>query len=699
MPNLDNSENSESDPEVVEIAKLKRKRLSTPVPRYYEEGETSQAAKMENAQTFLADMLKKLAPRDIQHKFEHPDVIQQMIEKYCTENKEVRPKKATEITFTIDKFVEHISDYPITTPPIVPATLGVYSGLIDPLDFLQRFEGVVSTYNWDEAIVCRIFPMVLQGLAREWFHNLNAISIAGFVDLREKFLLQFQNLLPQKKTHIECHDIKQGFKETLGSLLTRYIYECQKIPNLHEDQKISGFVHAINPQKHPTLVRRLRRDVPHSFAKVMQETYDYIRYGEDSNIMQNYGWGKDRSWRDDNDAYRDGNGDGYRDYNRGSGQQRRNNNGGNWHNDRQRNGGDGGNQGYNNRDRNYTRKWNNDSFAVIQTLTKSPKEILLQERVAKTFPDPPQLSDNNRRDKSKFCIFHDDYGHDTNRCRDLVELIADTVGQGKFNHLLITKEASSTDAIVVPALVATPKMPNVNTVVQQECKAPAVKNLGAKVVGKKDTLQQIQVINMVTVNGDTQQQKPLESYENWQLVPITFAAENDCAFLEEPIVISCKIAELGIQVMKVHIDTGSSVDVMYNQCFRKLPKDVQSKLRPNAMSLSGFSGESAWPIGQLELEIEVVDEQNAQLSRKAQLSLYVMNTVSRYNILLGRTTVCRLGIVSSPIQGMVKFATTNGIVTVTSAVQQSLCASVMLNDNAGTEGHMVVTNANVMVIE
>ncbi|XP_071739861.1 uncharacterized protein [Rutidosis leptorrhynchoides] len=342
------------------------------------------------------------------------------------------------------------------TPPIVPATLGVYSGLTDPLDFLQRFEGVVSTYKWDEAIACRVFPMVLQGLACEWFHNLNARSIAGFVNLREKFLLQFQNLLPQKKTHIECHDIKQGFKETLGSLLTRYIYECQKIPNLHEDQKISGFVHAINPQRHPTLVWRLRRDVPRSFAKVMQETYDYILCGEDSNIMQNCGWANDS-----NITRRDG----YRDYNRGSGQQRRNNNGGNWCNDRQRNGGDGGNQGYNNRDRNYTRKWNNDSFAVIQTLTKSPKEILLQERVAKAFPDPLQLSDNNRRDKSKFCIFHDDYGHDTNRCRDLVEFIADVVGQGKFNHLLITKEASSTDAIVVPALAATPKTPNVNTVV------------------------------------------------------------------------------------------------------------------------------------------------------------------------------------------------------------------------------------------
>ncbi|XP_071718726.1 uncharacterized protein [Rutidosis leptorrhynchoides] len=565
-------------------------------------------------------MFKKLAPKDMQHKFERPDVIQQMIEKYCAENKEARLKKATEIMFAIYKFVENISDYPITTPPIVPATLGVYSGLTDLLDFLQRFEGVGSTYNWDEPVVCRVFPMVLQGLACEWFQNLSARSIVRFIDLREKFLLQFQNLLPQKKTHVECHEIKQGFKETLGSLLTRYIYECQKIPNLNEDQKIYGFVHAINPQKHPTL---------------------------------NCSWGKDRSWRDENDTYRDGNGEGYRDYKRGSGQQRRNNNG------------EIGTM--------------IDSaimgmvpIKVIITLTRNTREIGIMILL-------PSSKHYQKCQKRYF------YKNVLLRCHDLFELIADAVGQGKLNHLLLSKETSTTYAIAIPALASTPKTPNVNTVVQQERKAPAVRNLGANVVGKKDSLQEIQ--------------KPFEGYEKWQLEPITFTSIKDCGLSEEPIVISCKIAGTGIQVMKVHVDTGSSVDVMYNQCFRKLPKDIQSKLKSIAMSLSGFSGESAWPIGQLELEIEIMDEQNAMLVRKAFLNLYVMNTVSCYNILLGCTAVCKLGIISSTIHGMVKFATSNGIAKVTSAVSEPLCASIMVDENIGTEGHVVVASADVMMIE
>ncbi|XP_071706636.1 uncharacterized protein [Rutidosis leptorrhynchoides] len=283
------SDDSDSAEEFVKNPYVKRKRPPTPFPRYGEEGEASEAARRENAQNFLADAFRSIAPKSMQHKFDQPNFLQDMLTKFCADNTDIRAKKATEITTVADKFVQHISDYPIVSPPIVPATLGVYSGLTDPLDFLQRFEGVVSTYNWDEPVACRVFPMALQGSAREWFHSLPSRSIVGFVDLREKFLLQFQNLLPQKKTHIECHDIKQGNKETLSALLTRYIYECQKIPRLN-DQKISGFLHAINPQRHPTLVRRLRRDVPQTFAKVQQETYDYIRGGEDSNITPACGW-------------------------------------------------------------------------------------------------------------------------------------------------------------------------------------------------------------------------------------------------------------------------------------------------------------------------------------------------------------------------------------------------------------------------
>ncbi|XP_071688242.1 uncharacterized protein [Rutidosis leptorrhynchoides] len=602
-----------------------------------------------------------------------------MIAKFCAENTDIRTKKVTEITTNADKFIQHISDYPIVTPPIVPATLGIYSGLTDPLNFIQRFEGVVSTYNWDEPVACRVFPMVLQGSARDWFNSLQGRNIIGFIDLRDKFLLQFQNLLPQKKTYIECHDIKQGNKETLNALLTRYIYECQKIPSLNEDQKISGFLHAINPQRHPTLVRRLRRDVSPTFAKVQQETYDYIRGEEDSTITPACGWGKDKSWQDDNDSFRDGNNDNFR----GSGYPRRHGGGSYTRNDRHQ--GQNDNHGYNRRDRYTSRKWNNESFNTIQMLTKMPKEILLQERVARSFPDPQSLAENSRCDKSKFCNFHDDYGHDTNRCRDLAELIAEVFEQDKLDHLITQGAASTTNAIILPTESNAPQVPN-----SADRKAPPVKNLGVKMVSKKENLREIQVTNVVEVQGEISVFQVSEQFTNWQCPSITFLPISLSADHDKPVVVSCRITNTGIVILKVHVDTGSSVDVMYEQCFNKLPEHIKALLKPTAASLAGFSGESTWPIGQLELQVELVDDHDESLKRQALLSLYVMRNQSRFNMILGRTALSMFGAIPSTLHGMVKFSTYKGIGTLTSAVIEPLCAMITARKSVGIERHAVL---------
>ncbi|XP_071688774.1 uncharacterized protein [Rutidosis leptorrhynchoides] len=402
--------------------------------------------------------------------------------------------------------------------------------------------------------------MVLQGSAREWFHSLQARSIFGFIDLRDKFLLQFQNLLLQKKTHIECHDIKQGSKEILSALLTR-----------------------------------LRRDVPPTFAKVQQETYDYLRGGEDSTITPACGWSKDKSWRDDNDSFRDGNSDNYR----GPGFSQRNGGGGYLRNDRYQ-------------------------------------------------------GENSRRDKSKFCIFHDDYGHDTNHCRDLVELIAEAYEQGKLEHLVSQGAVTTANAIILPAESNAPQVPNT-----ADRKAPAVKNLGVKMVSKKENQRGIQVINVVEVQGEISVFQISEQIASWQCSAITFTHANLSADLDKPVVVSCRIA---------------NTDIMYEQCFSKLPANIKALMKPTAVSLTGFSGESTWPIGQLELHIELVDDRDETLRRKALLNLYIMRNRSRFNMILGSTALRMFGAIPSTIHGMVKFSANKGIDTLTSAeVEPFLC--------------------------
>ncbi|XP_071718162.1 uncharacterized protein [Rutidosis leptorrhynchoides] len=285
-----------------------------------------------------------------------------------------------------------------------------------------------------------------------------------------------------------------------------------------------------------------------------------------------------------------------------------------------------------------------------------------------SFPDPQPLAENSRRDKSKFCIFLDDYGHDTNRCRNLAELIAEAFEQ----------ESNA------------PQVPNAGAIVQADRKAPAVKNLGVKMVSKKENLRELHVINVVEVQSGMSVFQVSEQFSNWQCASITFPPINLSADLDKPVVVSCRIVNTGIIIMKVHVDTVSSVDVMYEQCFNKLPAHVRALLKPTTVSLAGFSGESTWPIGQLELKIELVDDCDEMLEWQALLNLYVMRNQSRFNMILGSTALRMFGAISSTLHGMVKFSTCNGVGTLTLAVIEPMCAMITARESIGIEGHAVL---------
>ncbi|XP_071696435.1 uncharacterized protein [Rutidosis leptorrhynchoides] len=254
------------------------------------------------------------------------------------------------------------------------------------------------------------------------------------------------------------------------------------------------------------------------------------------------------------------------------------------------------------------------------------------------------LSKYGNRDKNKFCDFHDDYGHETNECRHLIERVAAELKKGRLQHL------------------------------KKSARSQGDKQKEYLWQKKNDEKETDKTINMVT-SVRTKQRRKLEVSEKWENTPITFSAIAQEPS-DAPITIKGRVKSCGYIIKRLHVDTGCGVDIMYEHCFRLLPGTVPAKLVAPNTALSGFFGESAWPIGIIELELELVDDDNKELMRSTTVEFAVVRSYSKYNALLGRTTLQKLGAIPSTIHGLIKFPTPLGIATIRSEKQDASVAAV-----------------------
>ncbi|GJS30557.1 reverse transcriptase domain-containing protein [Tanacetum coccineum] len=395
-------------------------------------------------------------------------------------------------TGSITPFVRWIKDYPLLDGLKMPSHIGSYNGKGGPDNFLHLFKGASRMKKWLMPIACHMFTYTLKDSSQIWWNSQKAGSILNYEDLKAKFRSYFSQQKKFTKTHLAVHDIKQREGKSTRAFATRYTDDTLQIWGLYEDQCISGFVHGLKTR---SLVEHLSTDLPCTYKGLIEKTYTWIEAREvetnraPNDRRENFKRSKKSSW--DN------------------------------------------NKGQKGRD------W----FSPY----RGPNHRLLSS-LSKTFKQPLRLPENKwSRDRTKYCHFHEDHGHDTNQCRELKHQIEEALKSGRLAHLV-------------------------------------------KGIKKKKEKMKSRNPRKRPVEGDYS-----------EVGEITFPPLSNMSSAD-PVIIRAYVS--GRQVNKVYLDNGSSCEVIYEHCFLKLKPSIRSRV-DSKTPLVGFLGEQSWPLGEVPLEITI----------------------------------------------------------------------------------------------
>ncbi|XP_077222109.1 uncharacterized protein LOC143855948 [Tasmannia lanceolata] len=251
----------------------------------------------------------------------------------------------------------------------------------------------------------------------------------------------------------------------------------------------------------------------------------------------------------------------------------------------------------------------------------------------------PMISKGNRRDKSKYCWFHRDHGHNTDDCWQLKEEIEQLISRGYLKkyvrsdtHRSDPKEKgprgrSPRQSQPPPAQRQSPPPPSP----QQEAHRSQPRGVIGTIMGgpaaggtssaaRKTYARRVNVVHACSKKMKTENEISFSDAElNGLILPH-----------DDALVLTMLVANW--ELKKILVDNGSSADILYYHAFERMMIGDE-RLRPANSDIFDFSGEVVKVEGQIELPV-LVGESPCQAF--AMINFLVVRATSVYNAILGR---------------------------------------------------------------
>ncbi|PKA59333.1 hypothetical protein AXF42_Ash001427 [Apostasia shenzhenica] len=465
-----------------------------------------------------------------------------------------------------------------------------YNGLTDPAQHVKRFENALATSDpVSDAYKCRLFRNTLTGLALDWLDEVPQGSIQSFLQFSEQFRTRFGTSKTTSRTIHELWQIRQAPDESLRNYVDRFSKMNAETKDTTDDRSTMIFVHSILPGE---LYESFVDNMPKTLMEARARTEKHIHL-EDAKALKAKAkqevaspqTKKGEAPRTDSNTPR-------RSF----------------------------------RDRNFSpfhgkRKFEGESPrpATPVYIIEGIFSILSDKGFIKNHGErqPPQPSE----DPTKFCKFHQRYGHLLFECRSFPALVNEYIENG---YLTGYKRIEGP----LPK-VARPLFP-----INDPRGPPSSTAASSKADGKKAVLS----IFGYHSGLKTRRYQEVCTVELPPLLPDIIFTAGDLPRgginRDDPIVV---IAEIGAcDVHRTLVDTGSSVDILYLCAFNEMVVGPCKPLPPS-MTISSFSGDVYRPAGYATLRV-ALEEGPKRI---------IMDAPSGYNAILGCPAIAAFQMVAS----------------------------------------------------
>ncbi|KAH9715068.1 hypothetical protein KPL71_020894 [Citrus sinensis] len=485
-----------------------------------------------------------------------------------------------------------------------------YLGRTNPLVHIERFNDITGVQGLSQSQRCRVFPLSLEGRAREWYRKLPRGSIKTFEQMCQEFAEQFSEAMAPEDDMMELKSMKQGEQETLREFIKRFHRAVLDL---------GAFNHPQAPaiQTYAAAYEQAKRDIEieeEKAARIKTDQLEGLGRKEKKALPGN---GPIR--RRDHQASGSGAGGrvaAYQPHQRPSQYQRSRA------------------QPPRSPVREPWRRHESASGGLHQHPHGS------RASRPEVFPPPPTQSGANREravhlidqnpDYGRYTSlkvsldeFHGTHGHTTAECRDLKTQVEDLVRNRYLDEFM--------DG-TFPMGATTGEGEQSGGNVRREQPAVRVIAGGPTLAGDSNRSRKNYARYAMT-SKEVLLNTPAAKRVRVRQVPIMWTDEDEEGILyphEDALVIKATVASK--KVDRILIDTGSSVDVLFKSTLEKMGI-ADRKLEYTNTSLKGFGGGKLVPLGVVELPITIG---SSPTERTMILDFVVVDEEGPYQMILGR---------------------------------------------------------------